>query len=329
MAEEGKRIIHTKIEQEGEGVRLDLFLAERFTYRSRSQWQKTIEEGEILVEGKKVRPSRKLKAGERIAFLPSPEMLAEPEVDLSYQLLWEEGEYFAVSKPGNLPVHPAGRFFEHTLLTLLRKDRGEVFLVNRLDRETSGIVLGASSGKSAALLAELFSSRHVVKKYLAIVRGVFPEKELTAEGFLGPDRKSAVNKKRKFFPGKKPPSSGGDFESASTSFTLLGSNGEFSLVEVVPHTGRLHQIRAVLSALGTPLVGDKLYGGREEIYLSYLKGALTDEEKKYLILPRQALHAAELTFFLPGKGEKTQISLKAPLPEDLFHLYSSINGAIL
>ena len=267
MAFEEKRIIHTKVEEEGNNVRLDLFLAERFTYHSRSQWQKTIEKGEILVDEKRVRSSRKLKAGEVISFLPSPELLKEPEVELSYELLWEEGEYFAVSKPGNLPVHPAGRFFEHTLLTHLRKDRGEVFLVNRLDRETSGIVLGASSGKSAALLAELFSSRHVVKKYLAIVRGAFPEKEFTLEGFLGQDLKSPVNKKRRFFPGNTPPSPRfAPIETASTSFRLLESNGKFSLVEVTPHTGRLHQIRAVLLAAGFPLVGDKLYGGRDEIY---------------------------------------------------------------
>ena len=327
-----KRIINTTSGEEAEGMRLDLFLAERFTYRSRSQWQKAVERGEILIGNSPVRPSRKLRNGEKISFIPPDEVLKEPDVDLFYTPLWEEGEYFAVAKPGNLPVHPAGRFFEHTLLTLLRKDRGEVFIVNRLDRETSGIVLGAASGKSAAILSEQFATRKVTKKYLAIVRGVFPEKELFTEGYLGQDWKSPVNKKRKYFPGKKEPaasSRSGPFESCATEFRLLGENGKCSLVEVTPHSGRLHQIRAVLLSLGTPLVGDKLYGGRDEIYLSYLKGSLSREEEEYLILSRQALHAWKLNFFLPGKEEKTQISLKAPLPEDLFHLYSSITDAIL
>ena len=100
-----------------------------------------------------------------------------------------------------------------------------------------------------------------------------------------------------------------------------------SIVEVSPETGRLHQIRAVLCSLGYPLAGDKLYGLDDTFFLKYTEGTLSEEDKKRLLLPRQALHASELSFLFPGEKEK--ITVKAPLPADLSGLYNGIMSAIL
>lgn len=338
-----KRIIETKILPEIAGKRLDHYLADRFTYRSRTQWQEAVSRGELLVNGRKVRPSRILHAGEILAFVPDDRTLEEPEADLAYTLLLDEKDFFAVSKSGNLPVHPSGRFFNHTLLKVVEKDFGKVYLVNRLDRETSGVTLFAKDPQIAGKLSRLFENRQTEKKYIAIIHGTFPEKDLVLSGVLVPDEKSPVHKKRRFIPDekslallrkcpnfdkkrsfRKSPAEG---EYCVTKFRLVKSDGKMSIVEVTPETGRLHQIRAVLCSLGCPLAGDKLYGLDDHFFLKYTEGTLSEEEKKVLLLPRQALHAAELSFLFPGKNEK--ITVKAPLPADLSGLYNGIMSAIL
>ena len=107
------RIAETLVEPEANGLRLDLYLRKRFTYRSRTEWQRSIEEGEILLDGRRTRPSRILQTGEKIAFVPKP--AEEPPVDRSFELLEETPDWLAVAKPGNLPCHPAGAFFRNTL----------------------------------------------------------------------------------------------------------------------------------------------------------------------------------------------------------------------
>ena len=118
-----QRIAETLIEPEAHGLRLDFYLQRRFSYRSRTEWQKSIEDGEILLNGRRTKSSRKLQTGEKIAFIPKP--YEEPAVDRSFVLLEENEKYLIVSKPGNLPCHPAGVFFRNTLWHLLRERYGE------------------------------------------------------------------------------------------------------------------------------------------------------------------------------------------------------------
>ncbi len=304
-----RRIAETVIEPDSHGVRLDFYLQKRFSYRSRTEWQKSIADGEILLNGKETKPSRRLQAGERIAFLPR--VLEEPPVDPSFELLGETPEYLAVSKSGNLPCHPAGVFFRHTLWHLLRERFGEkIHIATRLDRETSGVVLVARDAAAAAEFTRELTGAHVHKRYITLVHGTFPE-ELAAEGWLSSDPAAKVRKKRRFTPDPVP-----EGERAETLFRCLERRDSFSLVEAFPRTGRLHQIRATLCSLGFPLVGDKLYGPDETLFIRFLSDTLTDADRECLILPRQALHASEIR--LPFRGGT--LCASASLPPDMADL---------
>lgn len=315
ISEEEKRIIRTVAGEEGKGMRLDQYLARRFTYHSRSAWQESIRKGEILLNGRKTRSSRILQGEEQIDFnFPEKE---EPPVRSDYILLAEEKQYIVVSKPGNLPVHPSGRYFNHTLLMILRKKYPELFIVNRLDRETSGTVLLARSAKASALLCKAMEQRKIYKEYVVYVYGKFPEEPFTARGYLSADPASPVRKKRRFTYGK-PPEKECPCEECSTSFSLIKQYSSLAKVCCILHSGRLHQIRATLCSLGYPVMGDKLYGLDAKIFARFSDGKMTEEDKKLLLIDRQALHAKVLQFESPFDG--TLLTFTAPLPEELISL---------
>lgn len=302
------RTTSTLVEAVDAGKRLDAYLSERFTYLSRTEWQKHIEAARILLNGTKSRSSRKLQSGECIEFLADD--IEEPQVDKKYEVVHSDESLIVVSKSGNLPCHPAGPFFKNTLWYLLAEEFGKVYFVSRIDRETSGLVLLA---RNPGIAAEM-SDRHIemVKKYIVFVHGDFPA-EHHARGFLMPDDRSAVRKKRKFVEIEKPPS--GISEYAETRFRLLGSGSGMSVLEAELVTGRLHQIRATLNSLGFPVVGDKIYGLDENAYIRFAQGGMTDTDRLLLVLNRQALHAATLLIRHPHTGEIH--SYKAELPDDM------------
>ncbi len=303
-----RRIAETVIEPDGNGVRLDFYLQNRFRYRSRTEWQKSIAEGEILLNGKPTKPSRRLQTGERISF--EPKSAEEPEVDSSFDVLEETPEYLTVSKSGNLPCHPAGVFFKHTLWYLLRERYGEnIHIVTRLDRETSGVALIARTQEAAAAFTRELMANRVGKRYLAVVHGAFPEEPVHASGWLSADPESRIRKKRRF----TVDSPGGEAETAVTDFRLIARKEDLSAVEALPATGRLHQIRATLCSLGFPMVGDKLYGLDDGFFSRFVTDSLTEEDRHRLILSRQALHAFSLEVAFRGRT----LSFRAPVPPDL------------
>jgi len=319
QVEGGRRVAESVVEPESEGLRIDVWLSSRFTYRSRAQWQDSVRKGEILLNGAKTRPSRALKAGERVAF--QPDSLDEPEVDRGFKILQETPRYLVIDKPGNLPCHPAGRYFKNTLWSLLAESYGKLHIVNRLDRETSGLTIAAKDNETASKLGEVFSKGLARKSYIAIVHGRFPEGETVADGFLEPDKASAVNKKRRFVSKAEP---GEGVETAKTVFRLRSAGGGLSEVEALPETGRLHQIRATLHSLGFPMAGDKLYGVDERLYIKQAEGTLDGDDFKTLLIGRQALHAARLEFpcpFLKGK-----VLLESQLPDDMAPLHRACSG---
>ena len=305
-----KRIIRSSPGPEGKDLRLDAWLAGRFTYRSRTEWQNAVRSGEILLNGTRTRPSRLLHGDEIIDFVVPD--LPEPAVRSDFRILAETPQYLAVEKPGNLPVHPSGCFFNHTLLMLLRKKYGELYPVNRIDRETSGIVLFARSPESAGILSAALSRGTVRKKYIVYVHGNFPAEPRRAVGWLSPDPDSVIRKKRRFTI-EKPDCP--ETEYCDTEFVRLDFFNRISKLECLLHTGRLHQIRATLFSLGFPVVGDKLYGQDDTVFDRYADGKMTDSDKKILIIERQALHAFELKMTDPFDGmEKTFVS---PVPAEL------------
>jgi RluA family pseudouridine synthase len=288
------------------------WLAARFSYYSTEEWRRALAEGRVSVDGRPAAPDRLLAKGETVAFDPPP--YDEPGVDPRYSIIYEDDDYLILDKSGDLPCHPCGRYFRHSLWYMLRDRYGEVGIATRLDRETSGLVLACRSSAAAAIAEELLRGGKLVKEYLALVHGSFPPR-LEAQGSLLPDRDSAVRVKRRFVPeqGSDLPGS----RSCSTLFELVASvepdrrsaaAGSFSLVRALPKSGRTHQIRASLLALGFPIVGDKLYGRDETIFIRQLEGRLSEEDLTRLILPNQALHCSYLGFST-GTGEVRALSL--------------------
>jgi RluA family pseudouridine synthase len=297
------RIITSKIPPLQSAQRLDSYCAGRFTYLTNDQWRQEILAGKLsLADVVVTDPTMMLRGGEILAWDGSG--IVEPEVDDRITILYTDEWFIAVNKTGNLPVHPSGRYFNNTLVTLLEDRCGrKVYPVHRIDRETSGAMLLAFDGKSAGALSESLAKGS--KKYLALVHGNFPDKEMVVDLPLGRDRESAVSKKQKAW--------AGGTQKAFTRFRKILTAHDISLVRCFPETGRLHQIRAHLLAAGYPIVGDKLYGRDETVFLTFIRQGLTPELEERLVLPRSALHAARLVFLHPQT--KKEMVIRAPLPK--------------
>lgn len=313
--ESPRRQAKCEIRNESDGALLLDYLAARFSYHSRAAWEKLVCAGRVLVNGTPGQPDTALRRGDTVDYLVAD--IPEPAVRRDYRILHEDECLLVIDKPGNLPIHPAGKFFRHTLWGLLREDRPElaIHFVNRLDRETSGIVLVAKSPGICAACARNLCLPDARKNYTALVEGDFPER-LEARGALVPDRDSAVRKKLRFVAaGETDQPAPGEASAAWTSFVARDRANGLSLVDIRLHSGRTHQIRATLLALGTPVVGDKLYGVDETIFLRLVADAMTGEDCRRLRMARQALHAGELAICHPATGRT--ITFHAPFPADM------------
>lgn len=309
-----QRTTSVRIQPHQAGQQLLDFVSQRFTYRSREEWQAELAAHRFLLNDDEARPDYILAQGDRLVYLMPA--LVEPPVDSNYTVLYEDADLLVIDKPAPLPCHPGGRFFAHTLWAMLKENHGldEPRLVNRLDRETSGIVLVAKNKAAARLCQEQFAQRRVEKVYLVMVEGDFSDTSAPVEapGWLGPDPNSAVRKKMRFYPEQKnaPP---GAVESSTTFRRISGTpDASLSLLEARPHTGRCHQIRATLLHLGFPVVGDKLYGVNEQLFLRFQEDRLSEADHALLRLPRQALHAASLRLNHPGSGRELEFSASLP-----------------
>ncbi len=216
-----------------------------------------------------------------------------------FPILHEDADLLAINKPAGLVCHPTKGDVYSSLISRVRLHLGEAVsahLVNRLDRETSGVILIAKSPEADAALKKLFAQRKVEKEYLGIAHGHFATDSATCEAPLGKDEQAIIAIKDCVRP---------DGAVSKTGFTVeqrfTRAEGNFTVLRVRPHSGRKHQIRIHLQHLGHPLVGDKLYGGDERLYLDFVLRQLTAEQRARLILPCQALHAALLRFTWRGR----------------------------
>ena len=303
------------IREKDAGKTLVAFLVARFTYHDEAEWTRLILDGRVRVNGYVTVPDVALKTSDLLRY--DAANVPEPPVRTDFGVVMDDPLMMVVNKPGNLPCHPGGRYFNHTLWALLKERSGvpDPVFANRLDRETSGLVVVAKTPESAQNLWKQFASHKIVKRYTVFVEGEFPERVDTA-GWLTSDPASAIRKKRRFLPaatGSAAPDASAEW--AATAFERVRVCDGFSVVSAQPTTGRLHQIRATLLALGYPVVGDKLYGVDENLFVRFCTEALTDEDRRRLRLARQALHADYLRFHHPRFGALTEVTV--PLPEDM------------
>lgn len=302
-----ERIIKTGVTWNAEGLTLANYLAGRFTYRSLQEWEERIVKGELTVNGSRVDGSYILKLHDVIEYRPGD--IEEPPAELDYKIVFEDDTLLIINKPGNLCVHPSGPYFKHTLWYLLKERFGDIHLVNRLDRETSGLLIAAKAPQTAAKLAKM--QNEIRKIYMVMVHGELPE-HISAKGFLFDDMTSDVRKKRKFAPGERPPAGALKIESSWTEITCLEQQQGFSLAAAELKTGRMHQIRATMYSCGFPVTGDKLYGLDERLFLKLRTDSLTEEDQKLLLLPCQALHSALISFNHPVTDEKLLFTSSLP-----------------
>ena len=305
------------VDDSHDGWRADQYLGELYRRYSRNQLQNLIADGRISMTGKRLKPSRVLHPGDKVHLSTLKSPAEEPDVDMNYKILFEDEHLLVVDKPGNLPVHPAGKFYFHTLQLALRQDRKEwcdqgndFYLVHRLDRETSGIILLAKSSEAAGALWQQFSKRTAEKRYAAVVVGHCAEERFTVDADMGSDHTSDIRLKMAAFP-----KGTGEME-ALTHFKVLRRGRGVDLVECDLKTGRQHQIRVHLAYAGHPIVGDKLYGGDETIFLRHISGqALTADDQASLTLNRHALHSKYLRFY--HELADRWIEVESPIPHDL------------
>lgn len=224
-----------------------------------------------------------------------------------FEIIYEDEALLVVNKPAGLVCHPTKTDVYSSLISRVRLHLGAAAhpqLVNRLDRETSGLTLVAKTESAARTLRRLWEQRQVHKEYLGIVHGYVKLEHGVIEAPLGPDEKSRVAIKDCVRPDGAP---------AITEYHVIKrflraveeSSGSlakpFTLVRLAPQTGRKHQLRLHLAHLGHPLVGEKLYGGDEDLYMALVENRLTPQQRQTLILPHHALHAALLRFSWLGK----------------------------
>lgn len=278
--------------------RLDIFLCEKISDSSRSHIQKIISEGLVLVDGKISKPSYKIFGGENIEIgeIETVETEYLPE-NLPLDILYEDGDIIVVNKSRGMTVHPAETVKSGTLVNALLfhcKDLSGINgvkrpgIVHRLDKDTSGVMVVAKNDFAHVNLAEQIKNKIATRKYLAIVHGVLTDNEGIINGAIGRDKfdrkKMCVTPDGKF---------------AVTEFKVLERFKDFTFIECKLQTGRTHQIRVHMTAIGHPLLGDKKYTSRKNIF----------------DIQGQALHSSTLSLIHPTT--KKQMNFFAPLPEDM------------
>ncbi|AKL97546.1 RluA family pseudouridine synthase [Endomicrobium proavitum] len=293
-----QKITYEKFERE----RVDSFLAETFKDYSRSYFHKLIVGGKIFVNGKTVLPSAKLKHGDVIEFEFAKEQTSgfiKPE-KIPLDIIFEDADIIIVNKQPGIVVHPSYGHESGTLLNALTahaKGKYNPYLVHRLDKDTSGLIIFAKNEKAKISISKQLQNRAVRKIYNAAVKGTIVENQGRIEAPLG---RSPQNRKLMTVnPTAK--------KMAITEFKVIARRDGYTLVEVHIITGRTHQIRSHMKYINHPVIGDAQYGGPETV-----------DGKTY---NRQMLHAYNVTFTHP-RTCKT-VKFFAPLPKDIKEIFDA------
>jgi len=280
------------------GVRLDKYVGEKCLELSRTRAQKLIADGYITVNDRVAKVGLKLNIGDRVDIIvptTTPTPLSPEAIPLN--IIYEDDDLLVVDKPAGLAIHPAPGHPGHTLVNAILSrlpslaeisDSERPGIVHRLDKDASGIMVVAKNNAAQLNLIDQFKARSVVKVYLVLVKGHLTPEEGIIEAPIGRDPR---NRKRMAVVAEA------EGRDARTRYHVIRYIGDYTLLEVRTETGRTHQIRVHLSAIGYPVVGDATYGVKSD-YLS-----------------RQFLHACRLGFHLPSNGEYVEFT--SDLPPDL------------
>lgn len=286
------------VEESEEGKRLDKLLSDRFPDSSRTYFQSLIERELVLLNGSVVKKRVIPRAGDEIEieFSLNPEISLEAE-NIPLEILYEDGDFLAINKPSGMVVHPGAGNFSHTFVNALlyyckELQGGESLrpgIVHRLDKETTGVLLAAKREEVHQKLVAQFAAREISKEYVAICLGNPGSRTVTGRIGRHPLRRKEMALLE----------SGG--RESKTEIKTLFFDGLLSFVHLFPETGRTHQLRVHLKSIGTPILGDSLYGSLSQ--------------NKKLGVTRQLLHASRLSFFHPMTKKKMVI--EAPIPKDI------------
>lgn len=291
--------LHLKAETEDAGTRLDAFVASRANGLTRSQAARYIEEGRVSVDGKPAAKSCRITGGEAVTVdVPEVRDTALTAQDIPLDVVYEDADVIVVNKPAGLVVHPAPGHPDGTLVNALLHHCGPSLsgiggekrpgIVHRIDRDTSGLIIAAKNDAAHLALAEQLQDHSLYREYEAVVVGNLREDSGTVDLPIArhpTDRKKmAVN----HLNGRR----------AVTHWTVLARYPGYTHIQCRLETGRTHQIRVHMAALGHPVLGDPVYGG---------------QRKGFPGLAGQCLHARRLTFRHPRTGE--QVTVSCPLPD--------------
>ncbi|MDR2030373.1 MAG: RluA family pseudouridine synthase [Puniceicoccales bacterium] len=296
---------HVQLAEEHAGLRLDVALATCFPSKSRSQIRKAIDGGLVLLDGKIVKAGAGVRAGQ-VVQISWQEIQAPRARPGELSIIYEDGELVAIDKPAGVVVHPTFRGEPSLVDVLLHHTNGQLAngqdllrpgVVHRLDRDTTGVLLFAKSGEALIALQKQFQRRCVEKLYHAVVAGHLNRSHGIINYPIGRDLHRRT--RMAIRPDGRPARS--DWE------VLLHCAESWSHLAVRIHSGRTHQIRVHLAAIGHPILGDRTYGDRQSNSLPSI--------------PRMLLHAAELRCRHPMTGQP--LTLRAPIPEDLLAFVAS------
>jgi len=279
------------------GARLDKYVVEKCLHLSRTQAQKLIADGWVTVNNRAAKVGLKLDFGDKVDItLPLPASTSPLPEAIPINIIYEDSDLLVIDKPAGLTVHPAPGHPSHTLVNailshvpaLLGSESLRPGIVHRLDKDASGLMVVAKNESSQLNLISQFKTRSVVKAYLTLVKWHLTPDDGVIEAPIGRDPR---NRKRMAVVAE------GKGREARTSYHVLKHVGDYTLLEVKPETGRTHQVRVHLSAIGYPAAGDRVYGSKSDK------------------LPRLFLHACRLGFKLPSTGEFKEFT--SNLPPDL------------
>ncbi|MDE5603130.1 MAG: RluA family pseudouridine synthase [Helicobacter sp.] len=275
---------------------------------SMAKAQSHINKGKVIYQDKPLGNNEKNKILEDYVDI----VLFKP-ISQGLKPLFENEDFALFNKPSQMLIHPKGRFNHHSLMDEIRLYCGkEATLIHRIDKETSGLVLVGKHQNAIKELGELFAKRKILKEYLVLVKGQIPYKSFCINCPISTQKKGGDLSVRSVYLGQIPQKKNLPFKTAKTTFETLGFYGDSTLLKAIPITGRTHQIRIHLLALGYPILGDPLYGCEDEHTRKYLtnefifgfqSSPLSPQKRlQYFHSPRLMLHAYSLKFSYKGQS---------------------------